>query len=97
MSKLVVHNLNTSGVKIPVNVEGWLPNLKVAIEEKVLTMFHEDGMYWLLPMEVQKELVMLVEYRNATENDYSMMLPVNITLEQCIPIPSETAKILMEL
>ncbi len=64
---------------------------------KQLAMLQWEGMYWLVPIEILWECAMLLKRRNKSEDTYNILQPVSITVQQCIPIPSETAKILLGL
>ena len=94
MSKIKLYNVGIAVTRIDVErVLG--SSLRGA--EKPLVMLQFNGLYHLIPREIMDECVMLLDHRAKSEGDYSVLPPVTITLQQCIPIPGETAKILLEL
>ncbi len=86
----------TEPVVIEAN-EHWGALFEDMVREKRLLMFGWSGVYWLVPHEVMKECDMAVRQCKRNEDALSPLPPITITLQQCIPIPGETAKILLEL
>ena len=97
MNAIKLCNLDKNIIDVPIAVSTWRADLKNGAAREELIMLQRNGMYWLVPIEIIKESVMVLEHRDKSEKDYNVLPPVTITVEQCIPIPSETAKILMEL
>jgi len=100
MSKLTLHNLdgsNGSVLDLPIKVDVWRTDWQKMIANGGLVMLQHDGLYWLVPIEITRESILILEHRDRSEGNHNALPPVTITLQQCIPIPSETAKILLEL
>ena len=66
-------------------------------DPRQLLMFSCGGLYWLVPYEVVKNYAMSAHIKYKSTDVYSIPSLDNITIEQCIPIPSETARILLGL
>ena len=64
---------------------------------EVLVLLSCKGLWFLVPHEVMKECDATMQQRKRNEEALNIMPPITITVQQCIPIPSETAKILLEL
>ncbi len=62
-----------------------------------LALIQCDGLYYLVPHEIMSECLMVINQRERNKNDLNILSPITIGIQQCIPIPSETAKILLEL
>lgn len=77
--------------------EYWGSFFKGMAEKKQLLMLGWSGMYWLVPHEAMSECVTIMDQRQKSLEVFNAPPPVTISIEQCIPIPSETAKILLEL
>lgn len=79
------------------NGEHYGPIIKYAAKNKQLLMLGWSGMYWLVPHEVANNIMLQIDLQEKLEGTLNTMHPLTIELQQCIPIPSETAKILLEL
>ena len=73
------------------------PVIEEIVESGQLLMLCWSGVYWLIPHEVAKECAVALKQHRKNKEAYNTMPPVTINIQQCIPIPSETAKILLEL
>lgn len=60
-----------------------------------LVMLSCKGLYFLVPYEILQDNA--ARFYKKIDGSFNPSLPPEIGLHQCIPIPSETAKILMEL
>ncbi len=67
------------------------------ITGKQLVILRSEGLYFLIPRETMLESSVLHGYQNTASNNYNLSPCISISIGQCIPIPSETAKILLEL
>ena len=84
----------------PVAIEAnkhWGSLFEDIAKNQQLLMFGWSGMYWLVPHEIMEECVTTIQQQKGDEGTFNALPPVTITLEQCIPIPGETAKILVGL
>lgn len=73
------------------------PTFHSKVNYKHLALLQWQGMYWLIPIELLMECELLLKHRLKNKEAYNMMSRVVISVSQCIPIPSKTAKILLEL
>ena len=96
-----IWDFNTNDPNTPIDVNVLMDANNAVIEDlvdsKQLVMLRWEGMSWLIPYEIMVECRMLLIHRDKHEDSYNILSPVTITIQQCIPIPSETAKILLEL
>jgi len=84
----------------PINVLNTFgcPTSHDKVDYKHLTMLQWEGLYWLIPIEILRECELILKQRLQDKIIFCNVLPpVTINIQQCIPIPSETAKILLEL
>ncbi|MCP4598500.1 hypothetical protein [Neptuniibacter sp.] len=100
MSKRIL-SYNLTGIDGPINMPNKLIGGGVSpadvVNGECLIMLQWEGLYWLVPYEILVECDMLLKHRDKYEDSYNILPPVSITVQQCIPIPGETAKILLEL
>ena len=73
--------------------------LKGAVAGEQLIIFVCEGLHYLLPFEIAQNCmdVLQNQERRDSATTHNTLPPASITLEQCIPIPSRTASILMTL
>lgn len=73
--------------------------IKDAVSNERLIMLMHDGLHFLLPFEIAQNCmdVLQNQERRDSATTHNTLPPASITLEQCIPIPSRTASILMTL
>ncbi len=64
---------------------------------EVLVMLSCKGAHYLVPHEIMKECDTMVYQHNRDREALNTLPPITVAREQCIPIPGETAKILLEL
>lgn len=96
-NKILVADMDNIEPAIPLVVNNCDDMINDVITTKRLLMFRCNGLHFLVPWEVLKECAMALEQRKQFEDAYNRLPPVTISVSQCIPIPSETAKILLGL
>lgn len=66
-------------------------------QHKNLILWVDKGLNFLVPRETIQEIALAINQREKFEDALNCLPPLTIQAHQCIPIPSETAKILIEL
>lgn len=93
--------ITIDGIDKPIDIVALLAADNATVGEMVccqeLVVLHWEGMFWLIPHEVMKECHASSHNYAKIKDSLNVLPPITITLQQCIPIPGETAKILLEL
>lgn len=94
-----IRTIHISNTGLPVDVVDRLGPITFddTIRDGQLVMLQHGGLYFLVPREILQECALLLERRKKDEEAFNILPPITIIVQQCIPIPSETAKILLEL
>ncbi len=74
-----------------------LEDFQDIFQHRKLILWQWDGLYFLVPREVVQNIALVLDQLKKSEDNLNSTPTPLVKTYQCIPIPSETAKILLEL